>query len=361
MKKNEEVRVLLVDDDRDFLEICRENLSREESGIQVETAKSGEECLSRLKDQHFDVVLADYWMEPGMTGLQLLSLLRKEGYAVPFIFLTARGNEGVAAEALRLGADDYLVKGVTRSGYKKLARAVMEAAERVGGSPGLEPGSGIVARTPISVTKKFELLQAIVEEVPTGILVLGPDGGVLSANSKLRMMLGLDKEAYKSWLQNLLDSAKEKLGDAGTVIYRMIEDGAPIEHLEFELDSADLRKLRVRARGREIVTHLNERAGFVLAMEDISNESENQATQKSTISELRRRLDGRTQLLENVMKRLSHDLKGPLVSISGYAELLLDKKKKFSKEEIDRQLQSIRRNALKLNKMMDELVSMRKS
>lgn len=98
-----------MDDDENFLDAARRSIVREETNFEVKTAISGKDALSKVAEDTFDAIVADYQM-PDMDGLELLNLLWREQEFLPFIFLTGQGHEEVAIQALNRGADYYLRK-----------------------------------------------------------------------------------------------------------------------------------------------------------------------------------------------------------------------------------------------------------
>ena len=102
-------RVLLCDDDRDIREVVGAML--EAVGLSVETATSAEEALERVRALPYDLLVLD-WNLPGMTGIELCRLLRREPKLVtlPVLFLTAHASSKDIVEAFASGADDYVVK-----------------------------------------------------------------------------------------------------------------------------------------------------------------------------------------------------------------------------------------------------------
>ncbi|MBI4552175.1 MAG: response regulator [Candidatus Latescibacteria bacterium] len=102
------ILILLVDDNEDQALIATDALS-EDPQIIVTVARSGHECLSRLRDAAYDLVILDYSM-PRMTGMDVLRQMRTDGLTVPVIMVTGYGDEKVAVEAMQLGASDYLIK-----------------------------------------------------------------------------------------------------------------------------------------------------------------------------------------------------------------------------------------------------------
>ncbi len=102
-------RVLLVDDDRDIREVVGAMLDA--VGLAVETASSAEEALERVRQTAYDLVVLD-WNLPGMTGIELCRLIRRDASlaTLPVLFLTAHASSRDVVDAFASGADDYVVK-----------------------------------------------------------------------------------------------------------------------------------------------------------------------------------------------------------------------------------------------------------
>jgi len=100
-------RVLVVDDERAIREIIRERL--ETAGYDVRTAEDGQAALQAFGESGFDVVITDLHM-PGIGGLELLRRVKDAAPTAVVIVLTGYGALDSAAEALRNGCDDYLLK-----------------------------------------------------------------------------------------------------------------------------------------------------------------------------------------------------------------------------------------------------------
>src|SRR5215213_9027872 len=99
--------VLIVEDEKHLAAGLRYNLNAE--GFDVETVGTGEEALSLLNGDRFDVVVLDV-MLPGMDGFSLASRLRSQGQFIPILMLTARGQAQDVLRGFEAGADDYLPK-----------------------------------------------------------------------------------------------------------------------------------------------------------------------------------------------------------------------------------------------------------
>lgn len=103
--------VLVVEDEELNRDLCVRRLQRK--GFQVTAVPSGEEALAILQEESFDVVLLDHMM-PGLSGLEVLKALRLHWtpQELPIIMVTAVADSASIAEALELGANDYVTKPI---------------------------------------------------------------------------------------------------------------------------------------------------------------------------------------------------------------------------------------------------------
>ncbi|MBW1997461.1 MAG: response regulator [Deltaproteobacteria bacterium] len=101
------IRVLLVDDEKEFLDALSERLIIR--GYNVTTAQSGEEALEKIEHYNFDVAILDVLM-PGMDGVATLREIKKIKPLTEAIMLTGHGTVETAIEGMKLGAYDYLMK-----------------------------------------------------------------------------------------------------------------------------------------------------------------------------------------------------------------------------------------------------------
>jgi len=118
-------KILLVDDEPEILEICRDYLKA--SGYEVVTAKDGVQGLASTRREKPDLVVLDL-MLPEMDGLDVCRAIRRES-GVPIIMLTARVEELDKIIGLELGADDYMTKPFSP---RELVARVRVVLKRVG-------------------------------------------------------------------------------------------------------------------------------------------------------------------------------------------------------------------------------------
>jgi two-component system phosphate regulon response regulator PhoB len=116
--------ILVVDDEKDILELVQFNLSRE--GYNVSCAASGEEALGFIQSQVPDLIVLDL-MLPGIDGLEVTRSLKSNPRHkhIPIVMLTAKGEEADVVTGLELGGDDYVTKPFSPRVLAARVRAVL--------------------------------------------------------------------------------------------------------------------------------------------------------------------------------------------------------------------------------------------
>ena len=115
------IRLLLVDDEKDFVNILSKRIKRRH--IDVTKAFSGAEAIQALRAQEFDVAVLDLKMEE-MDGIETLKVLKIMDPQLAVIMLTGHGSVEAAEQGIRMGAYDYLTKPCE---LEELLEKIMEA------------------------------------------------------------------------------------------------------------------------------------------------------------------------------------------------------------------------------------------
>src|SRR5579863_9625235 len=128
-------RVLLIEDDRDIVELVRYNLERE--GFQVAAATDGASGLAQVRKTPPDLML------PKLSGLDICKEIRRDTSLnrLPILMLTARGEEADRVVGLEMGADDYVTKPFSPRELGARVKALLRRTE-----PTNEPRRIIEAR-----------------------------------------------------------------------------------------------------------------------------------------------------------------------------------------------------------------------
>jgi two-component system phosphate regulon response regulator PhoB len=123
-------RVLLIEDDRDIVELVRYNLERE--GFQVAAAMDGASGLAQIRKTPPDILLLDL-MLPKLSGLDICKEIRRDTTLnkLPILMLTARGEEADRVVGLEMGADDYVTKPFSPRELGARVKALLRRTEPV--------------------------------------------------------------------------------------------------------------------------------------------------------------------------------------------------------------------------------------
>lgn len=124
-------RILIIEDDRDIVELVRYNLANE--GFEVNAATDGMSGLAQLRKAPPELLLLDL-MLPKMPGLEICKEIRRDPTLnrLPIVMLTARGEEADRVVGLEMGADDYVTKPFSPRELVARVKALLRRAEPAG-------------------------------------------------------------------------------------------------------------------------------------------------------------------------------------------------------------------------------------
>ncbi|MCD7822042.1 MAG: response regulator transcription factor [Clostridiales bacterium] len=184
--------ILIIEDEEKLARMLELELTYE--GYSVQKAFDGRDGLNKALERTADLILLDI-MLPGLSGLEVLRRLKKEGVRTPVILLTARDNVADKVSGLDAGADDYVTKPFAieellariRANLRKSAKFQEEEAPVVYRVEGVElrPDSreALVNGQPVELTRReFDLLCCLMEH----------RGKVLSRSALLNMVWGYE-------------------------------------------------------------------------------------------------------------------------------------------------------------------------
>jgi len=171
-------RILVVDDEADMLEICREVLQSPDLEILTET--DSKRAAEKLSCESYDLLLADLKM-PGMDGLGLLEYARKVSPETVILMVTAFPTVETAVEAVKKGAFDYIIKPFTPDQLRiAVRRAIAQKGLKEGNrlaNPAIDPTArfdNILGRDP-KMQGIYRLIQQIAA-TNSDVLIVGESG-----------------------------------------------------------------------------------------------------------------------------------------------------------------------------------------
>ena len=122
---NEPVKILLIDDENEFVSTLAERL--ELRGYVARIASDGESGIGMVAHETFDVVVLDLMM-PGLSGLDTLRQLKIVNRHLPVILLTGHGSTKDGMKGMQMGAFDFLMKPLDiKELMKKIEMAITES------------------------------------------------------------------------------------------------------------------------------------------------------------------------------------------------------------------------------------------
>ncbi len=212
--KNENIRVLLVDDEQDILEIVGYNLTQE--GYEVYTARNGVEALAKAKKKEPHLIILDVMM-PEMDGIETCEIIRKTpGLENTIItFLTARGEDYSQLAGFDAGADDYIQKPIKPKVLTSKVKALLR--RRKNESPEAEGlytvGDLTINREEYKVINKGEELILPRKEFELLALLTTKPGKVFKRESILEKVWGIEVVVGGRTIDVHIRKLREKIGD----------------------------------------------------------------------------------------------------------------------------------------------------
>lgn len=211
-------KILIVDDEKDILELISFNLDNE--GYKTTTAASGEAALSLLRKSGYDLMILDV-MLPGIDGFDLCKIIRNdENLSLPIIMLTAKSTEGDKVSGLEIGADYYLTKPFSIRELKAIIKATLRNKNK-----NYSTDNELFERGPIGIHRgkhevylKGKLINLTIVEYKILTELLKRPGWVLSRNQLIEATRGEDIIITERTVDVHIVSLRKKLGKYADII-----------------------------------------------------------------------------------------------------------------------------------------------
>jgi two-component system alkaline phosphatase synthesis response regulator PhoP len=208
-------RLLVVEDDATLRQALRFNLARE--GYEVGVATNGPEALEAVRGRRPDLVLLDV-MLPGMSGVEVLRVMRQEGIDTPVIIVSAKTEELDRVVGLKVGADDYVTKPFSRPELLARIEAVLRRGRRAAEASERGPRDGVLVFDGLridparrEVTLAGEPLRLTTKEFDLLAHLAAAPGRIFTRDQLLSGIWGYDYEGdsrtvdvHLSWLRTKL-------------------------------------------------------------------------------------------------------------------------------------------------------------
>lgn len=293
-------RVLIVEDLPDDAELTVRALRHGGLDLTYERVDTPEAMGAALAQGTWDLVIADYSM-PRFNGLAALKMLRDTGIDLPFILVSGTVGEDVAVEAMKGGADDYVLKS-------NLARLPLAAERELRDSEVRVERNRAEAR-----------YRSLVDRVPVGLFRISPAGDILEFNPALIDMLGFqDGDSLKKadvaelWLQPQERARFEAV----------IEREGVVKNFEMEMRRRDGSVIWCEQSARAVYDAAGKVGHWEGVLVDVTSRKLAEEEANRARDRVRDLALETARLRSDFLASMSHEIRTPLTGIIGTGELL---------------------------------------
>lgn len=211
--KKKDIKILLVDDEADILEIVGYNLSQE--GYQIFTAENGKKAVEKAKKHQPHLIIMDVMM-PEMDGMEACEIIRKtpELSQTIITFLTARNEDYSLVAGFDAGADDYISKPIKPKVLVSKVKALLRRLkEDEGSSENLSVGGIEINREEYKINKDGEEIILPRKEFELFYLLASKPGKVFKREEILDKVWGNEVVVGGRTIDVHIRKLREKIGE----------------------------------------------------------------------------------------------------------------------------------------------------
>lgn len=324
MDKQNEIKLLIVDDDQDDFIITSEHIRRiPGSSFEIDWCHKYDVALQHMIDRNYDLYFVDYRLG-AKSGVELLKDALKNNCEEPIILLTGKGNYHVDIEAMQLGAVDYLIK--TELSTEKMERSIRYALERTATLKALKANE-----------RKY---RSIFEKSKDVVFIIDDAFNFKDVNEAAFTMLGYTKEEIlKMNLSDLIDQAQHK-----KFLVQSLQSRKEINDWEVAIitKTGDKKSCVLTATTEDVYPV----AGYIQGIiHDITNLKK---VEKATLQAEKLAAAGR------LVRTLAHEVRNPLNNITLSAEQM---QQEIKSETEELYLNIIQRNSKRISDLISELLN----
>ena len=299
------IKVLLIEDNPGDARLIRELLSDANmASFQVEVAKKLSDGLEALSARRFDVILLDLSL-PDSSGLNTLVKVHSQAQKVAIIVLTGLSDEALAVEAVRKGAQDYLVKGQIDENL--LSRAILYAIER--------------KQVEEALKESEEKYRTILENIEDAYYEVDIAGNFTFFNDSLCKISGYTKDELIG-MNNRQYMDQENAKKVYRAFNKVYNTGKPEKGFDYKFIRKDGNKGHANASISLMKDAEGQRIGFRGIIWDITERKQTEEEKKKLQAQLQQAQ--KMEAIGTLAGGIAHDFNNILSLIIGYTELALD-------------------------------------
>jgi two-component system NtrC family sensor kinase len=334
------IRILVAEADPSFVKMIADSMKESGSGHDLEAASSGRDCLERLREQKFDILLLDHELPDGK-GLDWLRRFSGLGIGIPTIFITAKGDSRLAIDAMKEGVFDYINRSA------ECAKAFPFVVHRA-----VEGYSLMVEKVRLQkelIETKF-FLESVIEKAGDAISVMDLEGRILYWNEGAERIYGYKKEEVigkrPSEFFHPGDEKTERDDECQMdSLMSRVREGEVVSNHEARRKTKDGREITVRMT----VSPLRNAEGAIIGATRICRDITHlkKAEERLILAE-------RLSSLGELTAGVAHELRNPLAGIKINTQVL--SRKKDLSETDRRVLEGTLEGVEKIQKIVDDML-----
>lgn len=302
--RDKTIKVLLVEDNLGDARIIKELLSEANmASFQVEVAKKLSDGIHVLSARRFDVVLLDLSL-PDSTGLNTLVKVHKKAQKVAIMVLTGLSDEALAVEAVRKGAQDYLVKGQIDGNL--LYRAILYAIER--------------KRVEDALRESEEKYRTILENIEDAYYEVDIAGNFTFFNDSLCKISGYTKDELMG-MNNRQYMDQENAKKVYQIFDKVYNTRKPNKGFDYNFIKKDGTRGYADASISLMKDAEGQRIGFRGIIRDITEHKRAEKERQKLEGQLQRAQ--KMEAIGTLAGGVAHDLNNVLAGLISYPDLLL--------------------------------------
>lgn len=315
---NEEIKILVIEDSVDDFDLLLREIRKGGFMVVAERVETEEE-LTKSLSRNWDLVISDNRL-PRLNAPNALKLTRSINQEVPFFIVSGTIGEEAAVEAMRAGANDYILKG----NLKRLIPAIERELKEMNNRLKRQAAEQKLAKS----QKMYQFLSGSIEDA---FIALDKQLKIIHCNGAARKEFNVKNKGilgcniftmFPEWEDTSIESS-----------IRSVQVKTKSEHVSFQ-------------HGKDFFE------GSIYPSEEGISIIVKKITEKKRAEENLRKINNE---LETLMYRISHDLKGPVASIMGLINIgQLD----FTEEKFQNYLAMLDKSTFKLKKTLDELLNL---
>lgn len=339
--QNNQKKIFLAEDNPGDVRLIKEYLSEvQDMSFELKVAETLTDSINQLQNSNFDLLLLDLNL-PDSSGIETLDKISTEAQETAIIVLTGLNDEEIAVEALRKGAQDYLLKNQINSGI--LYRAIRYAIERKQIEEALRKSDKKYKKLYDESRKAEEVYRSLIHSSADAIVMYDLQGRVNYISPAFTKVFGWNFEEIKGKKIPFLPESEQK--PTIPMIKNLVEKGIPCHGFETKRYNKEGKIIDVSISASRYDDHEGEPAGLLVILRDISEKK---------VLETKLRQAHKMEAVGTLAGGIAHDFNNILAGIMGYVEIA-----KFDaslKKSVSKNLDGILKGCYRAKELVEQIL-----